>query len=183
MKIFRLETLLLVILLQAYSMSGAFIPVIPFKTMEGKTTSLSAYSNHVVLIVNVASQCGYTRQYKPLEVLYRKYQDRGFIILGFPCNDFGGQEPGSLAEIRQFCTSKFDVTFPLCDKISVKPGPNQHPLYAALTGKNSPFPGEVKWNFGKFLIGKNGGILARFESGDEPDSEKVTKAIEAALAK
>jgi glutathione peroxidase len=182
MNVFGIKTLALFFLLQTLSMSGESLAGIPFKTMAGETAYLSAYSNQVVLIVNVASQCGYTRQYKPLEAIYRKYQDRGFIILGFPCNDFGGQEPGSLAEIRQFCTSKFDVTFPLFDKISVKPGPNQHPLYAALTGKTSPFPGDVKWNFGKFLIGKNSAILARFESGDEPDSEKVIKAIEAALA-
>lgn len=154
---------------------------IPLKDIDGKETTLKAYQGKVLLVVNVASRCGYTRQYKPLEAVYRKYQDRGLVVLGFPSNDFGGQEPGTPAEIKQFCSAKFDVTFPLFDKIQVKPGPAQHPLYAWLTGKTSPFPGPIKWNFNKFLISRDGKILARFESGDEPDSEKVTQAIEAAL--
>lgn len=154
---------------------------IPVKDIDGNQTSLKACEGKVLLIVNVASRCGYTRQYKPLEATYRKYKDRGLVVLGFPCNDFGGQEPGTPAEIKQFCSSKFEVTFPLFDKISVKPGPAQHPLYAWLTGKTSPFPGPIKWNFTKFLIGRDGKILARFEPADEPDGEKVTQAIEAAL--
>ena len=136
----------------------------------------------MLLIVNVASKCGYTRQYKALEAVHRKYSDKGFTVLGFPSNDFGGQEPGSNAEIKQFCTSKFDVTFPMFDKVKVKPSTSQHPLYVHLTGKESPLPGEVKWNFGKFLLSREGKILARFGSADEPDGEKITKAIEAALA-
>jgi glutathione peroxidase len=155
---------------------------IPLKDVEGKSASLRAYAGQVLLVVNVASECGYTRQYRPLEAVHRKYQARGFSVLGFPCNDFGGQEPGSNEQIQQFCNTKFQVSFPLFDKLQVKGGPNQHPLYAALTGTHAPFPGPVKWNFGKFLIGRDGKILARFASGDEPDSPKVTEAIEAALA-
>lgn len=155
---------------------------IPLKDIDGKPCSLKAYAGKVVLVVNVASQCGYTKQYKPLESTYRKYKDQGLVIVGVPSNDFGGQEPGTAADIKTFCSSKFDVTFPLMEKAGVKPGATQHPLYAALTGKDSPFPGDVKWNFGKFLIGRDGKILARFQSGDEPDSPAVTKAIETALA-
>lgn len=155
---------------------------IPLKTLDGQATTLGAYKGKVLLVVNVASQCGYTKQYKPLEAVYRKYQDQGLVVIGVPSNDFGGQEPGTPAEIKTFCQSKFDVTFPLMEKVKVKSGEGQHPLYAALTGKDSPFPGEVKWNFGKFLIGRDGRIAARFQSGDEPDSAAVTKALEAALA-
>lgn len=155
---------------------------IPLKSIDGKPTSLKAYEGKVLLVVNVASKCGFTRQYKPLEATYLKYKDRGLVVLGFPSNDFGGQEPGSNAEIQEFCSAKFGVTFPLFDKIQVKPGDGQSPLYAALTAKDSPAPGPVKWNFAKFLIGRDGKILAGFASADEPDSEKVSKAIEAALA-
>jgi len=155
---------------------------IPLQDINGKATSLKAYQGKVVLLVNVASQCGYTRQYKPLESTYRKYKDQGFVILGIPSNDFGGQEPGTAEEIKAFCSSKFDVTFPLLEKVKVKSGPGQSPLYAALTGKDAVFPGDVKWNFGKFLVGRDGKVIARFESGDEPDAAKVTAAIEKALA-
>lgn len=154
---------------------------IPLKDIDGQATTLEKYKGKVILIVNVASKCGYTRQYTPLEALYRKYKDQGLVVLGVPSNDFGGQEPGSNQEIKEFCSNKFDVSFPMLDKVGVKPGPQQHPLYAALTGPTSPVPGPVGWNFGKFLVGKDGKILARFESKDEPDSAKVTSAIEAAL--
>lgn len=154
---------------------------IPLKDIDGKETSLKAYQGKVLLIVNVASKCGYTKQYKPLEAVYRKYKDQGLVVLGFPCNDFGAQEPGSNAEIKEFCSGKFDVTFPMFDKLVVKPGEQQHPLYAQLTGTTSPVPGPIQWNFTKFLIGRDGKILARFPSPVEPDSEKVTSAIEAAL--
>ncbi|HNQ90558.1 MAG TPA: glutathione peroxidase [Verrucomicrobiota bacterium] len=160
---------------------GASLYDIPLKTLEGKATSLGAYRGKVLLVVNVASQCGYTRQYKPLEAVYRKYRDQGLVVLGVPSNDFGAQEPGTAAEIRSFCSTKFDVTFPLLEKVQVKPGAGQSPLYAALTGSESPFPGPLKWNFGKFLISRDGRIAARFESKDEPDSPSVTEAIEAAL--
>ena len=154
---------------------------IPLKDIDGKDASLKAYAGKAVLAVNVASKCGYTRQYSGLEALWRKYKDQGLVVVGFPCNDFGSQEPGTTEEIKQFCSSKFDVTFPLFEKLHVK-GPEQHPLYATLTGSESPAPGPVKWNFGKFLIGRDGKILARFDSKVEPNSAELTKAIEDALA-
>ena len=154
---------------------------IPLKDINNKDTSLKGHKGEVLLVVNVASQCGLTPQYKALEAVHRKYKDKGFTVLGFPCNDFGSQEPGTPEEIKKFCSDKYDVTFPLFAKLHVK-GAEQHPLYTALTGKDSPFPGEIKWNFGKFLIGKDGKILKRFESKSAPDSPEVIEAIEAALA-
>ena len=168
--------------LGAWTLSAASLYDIPLKDINGQATSLKAYQGKVLLLVNVASKCGYTRQYKPLEAVYLKYHHQGLEVLGFPSNDFGGQEPGTPEQIKQFCSSQFAVTFPLFEKLKVKGGADQHPLYAALTGQDSPFPGEVKWNFGKFLIGRDGKIVARFQSADEPDSAAVTKAIEAALA-
>jgi glutathione peroxidase len=154
---------------------------IKLKDIDGKDTTLKAYQGKVLLIVNVASKCGFTPQYKALEALQEKYKDKGFTVLGFPCNQFGGQEPGTDEQIKQFCSSTYNVTFPLFDKIEVN-GPNRHPLYVALAGKDSPFPGDIKWNFGKFLIGRDGKILKRFESKAAPDSPEITSAIEAALA-
>ena len=154
---------------------------IPLKDIEGKATSLKDYTGKVLLVVNVASKCGYTPQYEGLEALHQKFSAKGFSVLGFPCNDFGGQEPGTAAEIKTFCSTKYKVTFPLFEKLHVK-GAEQHPLYAALTGKSSPAPGDVKWNFGKFLIGKDGKILKRWDSGTKPDDKELTDAIEAALA-
>ena len=154
---------------------------IPLKDIDGKDTTLKTYAGQPLLIVNVASQCGFTKQYTGLEAVWRKYKDQGLVVLGFPCNDFGAQEPGTTAEIKQFCSTKFDVTFPLFDKLHVK-GDGQHPLYATLTGPESPAPGPVKWNFGKFLIGRDGKIIARFDSKVTPDSAELTKAIEDALA-
>ena len=154
---------------------------IPLKDINGKAVSLKDYDGKVMLVVNVASHCGFTPQYAALESTYRKYREQGLVVLGFPCNDFGAQEPGSNEEIKKFCSVKYDVTFPMFDKLHVK-GPEQHPLYAALTGKSSPFPGDIKWNFGKFLIGKDGKILKRFDSAVKPDSPELVKAIETALA-
>jgi glutathione peroxidase len=154
---------------------------IPVKDIDGKQTSLSAYKGQVLLVVNVASKCGFTPQYKALEAVYERFKDKGFQVLGFPCNDFGAQEPGSNQEIKTFCSSEYNVTFPLFDKLHVK-GAQQHPLYAALTGKSSPFPGDIGWNFGKFLIGRDGKIIQRFDSKVTPDSPAVIAAIEAALA-
>jgi glutathione peroxidase len=153
---------------------------IPLKDIDGKPTSLKAYQGKVLLIVNVASKCGFTPQYKGLEAIHLKYQSRGFTVLGFPCNDFGAQEPGSNEQIKQFCTADYSVTFPMFDKLHVK-GSEQHPLYAALTGKEAPFPGDVGWNFGKFLIGKDGKIVKRFDSKVTPESAEVTAAVEEAL--
>lgn len=154
---------------------------IPLKDIDGKDTTLKAYAGKALLIVNVASKCGYTRQYSGLEEVWKKYQDKGLVVLGFPSNDFGGQEPGTNEEIKQFCSSKFNVTFPLFDKVQTK-GPGQSPLYAALTGPTSPVPGPVKWNFGKFLIGRDGKIIARYDSKVEPGSPELATAIDAALA-
>ncbi len=154
---------------------------IPLKDIDGKATSLKAYDGKVLLVVNVASKCGYTKQYTGLEALHQKYTAKGFSVLGFPCNDFGGQEPGTAEEIKTFCSTNYSVTFPLFEKLHVK-GIEQHPLYAALTGKSSPVPGDVKWNFGKFLIGKDGKILKRWDSKTEPDDKELTEAVEAAIA-
>jgi glutathione peroxidase len=153
----------------------------PLKDIDGKPTSLKPYAGKVLLIVNVASLCGNTPQYEGLEAIWRKYKDQGLMVLGFPCNDFGEQEPGTNSEIKKFCSSNYKVTFPMFDKLHVK-GPEQHPLYAELSGDKSPFPGLVQWNFGKFLIGRHGRILARFEPEVEPESTEVTNAIKAALA-
>ena len=155
---------------------------IPLKDINDQPTSLKAYAGEVVLLVNVASKCGFTRQYSGLEALYKKYKDKGLVVIGVPSNDFGGQEPGSAEEIKAFCKAKFDVTFPLMAKIHVK-GPEKHPLYAALTGPDSAFPGEVKWNFQKFLIGRDGRLLGRFESQVTPESPRLIQAIEATLAR
>jgi glutathione peroxidase len=171
-------------LVLASTLVGAPAPMIydiPLKDIDGKNTSLKAYQGKVVLAVNVASKCGYTPQYSGLEALHRKYQGQGLALLGFPCNDFGSQEPGTNEEIKGFCKSTYDVTFPLFDKLHVK-GPEQHPLYAVLTGKDAPYPGDVKWNFSKFLIGRDGRIVKRFDSGVKPDSDELVKAIETALA-
>jgi glutathione peroxidase len=154
---------------------------VPLKDIDGKNTSLNAYKGKVLLVVNVASKCGFTPQYKALEALSEKYKDQGLVVLGFPCNQFGGQEPGTNEEIKQFCSSTYQVSFPLFDKIEVN-GPNRHPLYVALAGPRSPFPGDIKWNFSKFLIGRNGEILKRFEPRTTPDSPEVRQAVESALA-
>jgi glutathione peroxidase len=153
---------------------------IAVKDIDGKDAKLSAYKGKVLLIVNVASKCGYTPQYQGLETIYEKYKDKGFTVLGFPCNQFGQQEPGTNEEIKQFCSSKYSVKFPMFDKIDVN-GPNRHPLYVALAGDKSPYPGNIKWNFNKFLIGRDGKILKRFDSKAAPESPEVVAAIEEAL--
>jgi len=154
---------------------------VPLKDIDGKDTSLKVYQGKVLLLVNVASKCGFTPQYKGLEALYQKYSAQGLVVCGFPCNQFMHQEPGTDAEIKEFCTSKYQVTFPMFDKLEVN-GEHRHPLYELLAGKAAPFPGNIKWNFTKFLIGRDGKILARFGTTTKPDADEVTKAIEAALA-
>ena len=151
-------------------------------SIDGKPAPLSAYQGKVVLIVNVASRCGFTPQYAGLEALYEKYKDRGFAILGFPANNFGGQEPGTNEEIKTFCSTKYNVTFPMYSKISVK-GDDQAPLYRFLTDKqaNPATGGEIQWNFTKFLVDKNGKVVARFEPKVTPESPDVASAIEKAL--
>jgi glutathione peroxidase len=152
-------------------------------SIDGQATPLSTYKGKVVLLVNVASRCGYTPQYAALEALYEKYKDRGFVIVGIPANNFGAQEPGTNQEIKTFCTSKYHVTFPMMAKVSVK-GSDIAPLYQFLTNKeaNPSTGGEIEWNFTKFLVDGNGKVIARFASAIEPDSPQVSSAIEKALA-
>ena len=154
------------------------------KGIDGKDVDLAKYQGKVVLFVNVASQCGYTPQYKGLEALHEKYARDGLVIVGVPANEFGHQEPGSDEEIATFCKSKYDVKFPMLSKVVVK-GPGITPLYKYLTSKdtNPKFGGEIKWNFTKFVVGRNGEIVARFEPKVEPTSDEVMKAIEAELKK
>ena len=150
------------------------------RNIDGQEVSLSDYKGKVLMIVNVASFCGYTPQYEGLENIYKKYKDMGFEILAFPCNDFGAQEPGSNEEIKTFCTTRYSVTFPLFDKIKVL-GNEKSPLYAKLI--NFPPAGDISWNFEKFLIDKNGNVVARFKSKVTPESEEITSAIEKELSK
>jgi glutathione peroxidase len=153
---------------------------ISVKTIKHQDKTLSDYLGKVLLIVNVASQCGYTPQYKGMEELYQKYQAQGFEILAFPCNDYGMQEPGSNEEIQQFCTTRYDVSFPLFDKVHAK-GSQQHPLYAQLTQSVEP-KGEVSWNFEKFLVNKKGEVVGRYKSAIAPNDTSLTRAIEKELA-
>jgi len=152
------------------------------KDIDGKEVKLEQYKGKVLLIVNVASQCGYTPQYEGLQKLYSQYQAQGLVVLGFPANNFKGQEPGTNEQIKEFCTTTYGVTFPMFSKISVK-GDDIHPLYQYLiSGKdNSELAGEISWNFNKFLVDPSGKIVARFASADKPESEKMTKAIQQAL--
>jgi glutathione peroxidase len=151
------------------------------KDIDGKEVDLSQYQGKVVLIVNVASYCGYTKHYTGLEKIYEKYKDQGFVILGFPCNQFGNQEPGNEAAIKEFCTSKYNVTFPMFSKIEVN-GDGTCPLYKTLKA-DAPTKGDVKWNFEKFLIAKDGKIAKRFGTKVDPESPEVTAAIETELKK
>jgi glutathione peroxidase len=172
------------ILIPAFVMTAsafaADLTKIPFNDASGKATSLADYKGKVVLIVNVASKCGLTVQYEGLQALQKQYEDKGFTVLAFPCNDFNGQEPGTMEQIQEFCKTKYDVTFPIMEKISVK-GDKQHKLYEELTGEKGAFPGDVKWNFGKFLIGRDGKPIARFEPKTVPSSPEISAAIEKAL--
>jgi len=154
------------------------------KSIDGQQVSLGSYSGKVVLVVNVASKCGFTPQYTALEALYEKYKDKGFVIVGIPANNFMSQEPGTDDEIKKFCSSKYSVTFPMMSKVSVK-GDDKAPLYAFLTDKSvdPQFGGDIKWNFTKFLFDRSGKPVARFEPATKPDSPEVTAAIEAALGK
>lgn len=153
---------------------------ISVKDMNGKDVNLADYKGKVLLIVNVASKCGNTPQYEGLEKIYEKYKDRGFEILAFPCNQFGQQEPGTNAEIKEFCSTNYGVTFKLFDKIEVN-GPNRSPLYSKLTTNSNTDQGDITWNFEKFLIAKNGDIVARFKPKVQPESKEVIGAIEREL--
>lgn len=148
--------------------------------LDGQDLPLAPLKGKVVLVVNVASKCGLTPQYAGLEKLYQQYRDRGFSVLGLPCNQFAGQEPGSEAEIREFCRLNYGVTFPLASRIEVN-GPGRHPLYRLLAGEGAEFPGDITWNFEKFLLGKDGRVLARFSPRTAPDDPALIQAIEKAL--
>lgn len=151
------------------------------KSLGGEEVKLSQYQGKVILMVNTASECGYTPQYEGLQAVYSKYKDKGFVILGFPANNFGQQEPGTDKEIAEFCKANYGVTFPMFSKISVL-NPDKAPLYQYLTAAAQP-TGEVKWNFEKFLIGKDGQIVGRYLSKVEPQSDELTQAIEKELNK
>lgn len=151
------------------------------KAIDGTDVDLASYQGKVVLVVNVASKCGATPQYAGLETLYDTYKDKGFVVLGFPANDFGAQEPGSDEQIKTFCSSKYDVSFPMFSKITVK-GDGKPQLYKVLTETADP-AGEIGWNFEKFLIGKDGKVAGRFKTRVAPDNPALVEAIEAELAK
>ena len=161
-------------------------PVLNFtmKDLSGKPVDLSQYQGKVVLFVNVASKCGYTPQHKGLEALYEKYQKDGLVVIGVPANEFGGQEPGSDADISEFCKSKYGVTFPMLSKVVVK-GNGICPLYKFLTSKDTDpkFPGDISWNFEKFLISRSGEIVGRFKSKVTPESSELVQAVETELKK
>ena len=152
-------------------------------TIDGKEQSLRDYAGKVALVVNVASQCGLTPHYGGLEELYKSYKDRGLVVLGFPCNQFGGQEPGTEGEIKTFCETRYGVTFPMFSKIDVN-GPKRHPVYGFLTAAQSApdGAGDIQWNFAKFLVDRNGNVMARFASKTTPDSPQLTGAVEKALS-
>ncbi len=162
---------------------------IEVKTIEGPSTTMGEFKGSVLMVVNVASACGLTPQYAALEKIYETYIDKGFLVLGFPCNDFGGQEPGTESDIQKFCETRFNVQFPMFSKIKVK-GADKHPLYAALIAEKPQAVqpngavegnGDISWNFEKFLIGRDGKVIERFSPKLTPDSPIVTKAIETAL--
>lgn len=154
---------------------------VPLKDIHGKDTSLAVYKGKVLLIVNVASKCGNTKQYAALEELQKKYSDKGFTVLGFPSNQFGKQEPGTAEEIVEFCEKTYQVDFPLFEKGDVN-GDTAQPLYKLLTGEKSPFPGNIDWNFAKFLVGKDGKIVARYKAKEWPTGDAVVADIDKAIA-
>lgn len=149
------------------------------RTLSGKPVSLADYAGKVTLVVNVASACGFTPQYAGLEQLQQAFRARGFAVLGFPCNDFGKQEPGSAEEIQTFCERNYGVTFPLFEKVTVKAGGEQSPIYAELSAQARKLP---SWNFGKYLVGRDGKVIAFFESKVSPEDAALKAAIETALA-
>jgi glutathione peroxidase len=170
------------LLIMATSLSaGSGVYSFTLNSIDGKPAPLADYKGKVVLLVNVASQCGYTPQYSALEAIYEKYKDQGFVILGFPANNFGAQEPGTNEEIKTFCTRKYSVTFPMYSKISVK-GADQAPLYGYLTKETGAgIAGDIKWNFTKFLVDRDGKVVQRFEPAVTPDSKEMTTAVEKQL--
>ncbi|WP_312381846.1 glutathione peroxidase [Stutzerimonas balearica] len=148
--------------------------------LGGGELPLSQYADRLLLVVNVASHCGLTPQYAGLEQLYQRYAGRGLVVLGIPCNQFAGQEPGSDEEIRSFCSLNYGVSFPLCAKLEVN-GPQRHPLYRLLAGEGADFPGDITWNFEKFLVDTDGRVLGRFSPRTAPDDPALIQAVESAL--
>jgi len=170
-----------ILLMSATLLAAGSIYDFTLNSIDGKPMPLANFKGKVILVVNVASRCGFTPQYSALEAIYEKYKDQGFVILGFPANNFGHQEPGTNAEIKKFCSAKYNVSFPMYAKISVK-GDDQAPLYKYLTESANPaYAGEIKWNFTKFLVDRDGHLIQRFEPDTTPDSPQVTSAIEQAL--
>lgn len=178
-----LGLLTILTLLSLSSMDTTTDSVHEFKAtdIDGKETPLKQFKGKVLLIVNTASECGFTPQYEGLQAVYEKYKDDGLVVMGFPANNFGGQEPGTDEEIKEFCKVNYDVTFPMFSKISVK-GDDIHPLFEYLTSADNPdFTGEIKWNFEKFLIDREGDLVHRFRSDTEPQSEEIINAIDETL--
>src|SRR5580698_9150400 len=184
MKSLSAKSLIGALLLTTAAFAASSVHEFTMKALNGTPTPLANFKGKVMLIVNVASQCGYTYQYEGLQALYMKYKDKGLVVAGFPANNFGGQEPGSDAEIGAFCKSKFGVTFPMFSKISVK-GSDQAPLYQFLTdAKTNPKTGgEIQWNFTKFLVDRNGKVIQRFEPAVEPNSKELVSAVDSTLKK
>jgi len=172
-------TIALLAMLTSSAFAASSVHEFTLPSIDGAPAPLSAYKGKTVLIVNVASQCGYTPQYTGLEALYKKYKNQGFVILGFPANNFGAQEPGTNEEIKTFCTRNYSVTFPIYSKISVK-GDDQAPLYKFLTDQTG---GDIKWNFTKILVDGNGKVIGRFEPKVTPESPELVGAVEKALHK
>lgn len=181
MKTFALLITLLLMSLTLGDTTTETVHEFTLTNIDGNEIPLHQYEGKTLLIVNTASECGYTPQYEGLQSLYEKYKDDGLVILGFPANNFGGQEPGTDKEIKQFCKVNYEVSFPMFSKISVK-GDNQHPLFSYLTAAENPdFNGEIKWNFEKFLIDKNGNLKHRYRSDVKPQSDEIINAIETEL--
>jgi glutathione peroxidase len=177
-----LFAILLVLTMSQFAAAAGSVHEFKVKDIDGKDVDLAQYKGKTLLIVNVASKCGLTPQYADLQKLQDKYKDKGFVVLGFPANEFGKQEPGTDAEIKEFCTGKYNVSFPMFSKVVVK-GEGQAPLYAHLTGGEGKTAGDIKWNFTKFLVDKEGKVVARFEPRVKPDDKQVTEAIESTLGK
>jgi glutathione peroxidase len=171
-------------IMSAIAFAASGVHEFTLDSLKGQPTPLADFKGKIMLVVNVASQCGYTPQYEGLQALYMKYKDQGFVITGFPANNFGGQEPGSNEEIGAFCKSKYGVTFPMFSKISVK-GSDIAPLYRYLTDKtaNPKTGGDIQWNFTKFLVDRNGKVIERFEPAVEPLSKELETAVQSALKK
>lgn len=172
-----MRTLATALLSAAVMLAASNVHEFTMQSIDGQPAPLAAYKGKVLLLVNVASKCGYTPQYTGLESLYEKYKDKGLVVVGVPANNFGAQEPGTNEEIKTFCTRTYNVTFPMMSKVSVK-GEDKAPLYQYLTDN----AGEVKWNFTKFLIGKDGKVVTKFDSAVKPDAPELATAIEKALA-